>query len=88
MPNVEPPESTRLGEVVWLAPYPDALLTDDVFMSMPPAAPPGLRPLTQGMGRRPLRRPGPLPAATACCRAGTVRPPTGHRVTMAGPWGG
>ncbi len=26
MPNVEPPEPTRLGEVVWLEPYPDALL--------------------------------------------------------------
>ena len=26
MPKVEPPEPTRLGEVVWLQPYPDALL--------------------------------------------------------------
>lgn len=26
VPNVEPPEPTRLGEVVWLEPYPDALL--------------------------------------------------------------
>jgi RNA polymerase sigma-70 factor (ECF subfamily) len=26
MPNVEPPEATRLGEVVWLEPYPDVLL--------------------------------------------------------------
>ena len=26
VPNVEPPEPTRLGEVVWLQPYPDALL--------------------------------------------------------------
>ena len=26
MPNVEPPEPTRLGEVVWLEPYTDALL--------------------------------------------------------------
>ena len=25
-PEVEPPEPTRLGEVVWLEPYPDALL--------------------------------------------------------------
>ena len=25
VPGVEPPESTRLGEVVWLEPYPDAL---------------------------------------------------------------
>jgi RNA polymerase sigma-70 factor (TIGR02960 family) len=28
LPNVEPPEPTRLGEVVWLQPYPDALLED------------------------------------------------------------
>src|SRR6266568_2436285 len=59
--GVEPPEPTRLGEVVWLEPYPDALLegatgmplgpearyeqreamslallTDDVYVSMPP----------------------------------------------------
>ena len=26
MPEVEPPEPTRLGEVVWLEPFPDALL--------------------------------------------------------------
>ena len=26
MPEVEPPEPTRLGEVVWLQPFPDALL--------------------------------------------------------------
>jgi RNA polymerase sigma-70 factor (TIGR02960 family) len=26
VPNVEPPEPTRLGEVVWLQPYPDAIL--------------------------------------------------------------
>ena len=26
IPKVEPPEPTRLGEVVWLEPYPDALL--------------------------------------------------------------
>ena len=35
MPGVEPPEPTRLGEVVWLQPYPDALLEGV------PAAPPG-----------------------------------------------
>src|SRR5579872_2998457 len=28
VPGVEPPEPTRLGEVVWLEPYPDALLPD------------------------------------------------------------
>jgi RNA polymerase sigma-70 factor (TIGR02960 family) len=26
MPNVEPPEPTRLGEIAWLEPYPDVLL--------------------------------------------------------------
>ena len=35
VPNVEPPEPTRLGEVVWLQPYPDALLGGAT------AAPPG-----------------------------------------------
>jgi RNA polymerase sigma-70 factor (TIGR02960 family) len=35
VPRVEPPEPTRLGEVVWLQPYPDALLEDAV------GAPPG-----------------------------------------------
>jgi RNA polymerase sigma-70 factor (TIGR02960 family) len=28
VPNVEPPEPTQLGEVVWLQPYPDALLDE------------------------------------------------------------
>jgi RNA polymerase sigma-70 factor (TIGR02960 family) len=28
VPNVEPPEPTRLGEVVWLQPFPDALLEE------------------------------------------------------------
>jgi RNA polymerase sigma-70 factor (TIGR02960 family) len=28
MPEVEPPEPTRLGEVVWLEPFPDALLNE------------------------------------------------------------
>ena len=28
IPGVEPPEPTRLGEVVWLEPYPDAMLED------------------------------------------------------------
>ncbi|GAA5160212.1 sigma-70 family RNA polymerase sigma factor [Pseudonocardia eucalypti] len=30
IPNVEPPEPTGLGEVVWLEPFPDALLEEDV----------------------------------------------------------
>lgn len=28
IPNVDPPEPTRLGEVLWLEPFPDALLVD------------------------------------------------------------
>ncbi len=35
VPNVEPPEPTRLGEAVWLEPYPDALLEGAI------AVPPG-----------------------------------------------
>jgi RNA polymerase sigma-70 factor (TIGR02960 family) len=35
MPQVEPPEPTRLGEVTWLEPYPDALLEGAI------GAPPG-----------------------------------------------
>jgi RNA polymerase sigma-70 factor (ECF subfamily) len=34
VPNVEPPEPTRLGEVVWLQPYPDAVAEDAA--SVPP----------------------------------------------------
>src|SRR6266513_4071224 len=34
VPDVEPPEPTRLGEVVWLQPYPDALL--EGAASVPP----------------------------------------------------
>jgi RNA polymerase sigma-70 factor (TIGR02960 family) len=38
VPNVEPPEPTRLGEVVWLQPYPDDLLGDAAFGSPGPEA--------------------------------------------------
>ena len=34
IPGVEPPEPTRLGEAVWLEPFPDALL--DGAIGMPP----------------------------------------------------
>lgn len=37
VPGVEPPEPTRLGEVVWLEPYPDALL-DGIDLSLGPEA--------------------------------------------------
>ncbi len=38
VPNVEPPEPTRLGEVVWLEPYPDALLEGAIDVPLGPEA--------------------------------------------------
>ena len=38
MPGVEPPEPTRLGEVVWLEPYPDALLEGALDVPLGPEA--------------------------------------------------
>jgi RNA polymerase sigma-70 factor (ECF subfamily) len=38
IPEVEPPEPTGLGEVVWLEPYPDALLEDAVDVPLGPEA--------------------------------------------------
>jgi RNA polymerase sigma-70 factor (TIGR02960 family) len=38
VPNVVPPEPTRLGEVVWLEPYPDDLLGDPATSSLGPEA--------------------------------------------------
>ena len=38
MPNVEPPEPTRLGEVVWLQPFPDALLEGVIDAPLGPEA--------------------------------------------------
>jgi RNA polymerase sigma-70 factor (TIGR02960 family) len=38
MPEVEPPEPTRLGEVVWLEPYPDALLEGAIDVPLGPEA--------------------------------------------------
>ncbi len=37
-PEVEPPEPTRLGEVVWLEPYPDALLKGAINVPLGPEA--------------------------------------------------
>src|SRR5262249_12740073 len=34
VPNVEPPEPTRLGEVVWLEPYPDAYVEQQETLSL------------------------------------------------------
>ncbi|HJS27656.1 MAG TPA: RNA polymerase subunit sigma-70, partial [Actinomycetota bacterium] len=38
VPNVEPPVPTRLGEVLWLEPYPDALLEGALGMPLGPEA--------------------------------------------------
>jgi RNA polymerase sigma-70 factor (ECF subfamily) len=38
VPNVESPEPTRLGETVWLEPYPDALLEGPIDMPLGPEA--------------------------------------------------
>src|SRR5262244_3405602 len=38
VPNVEPPEPTRLGEVVWLEPFPDALLEGALDAPLGPEA--------------------------------------------------
>jgi RNA polymerase sigma-70 factor (TIGR02960 family) len=38
IPEVEPPEPTRLGEVVWLEPYPDALLEGAINLPLGPEA--------------------------------------------------
>jgi len=38
VPHVEPPAPTRLGEVVWLEPYPDALLEGAIGVPPGPAA--------------------------------------------------
>ena len=38
VPNVEPPEPTRLGDVPWLEPYPDALLKGALALPLGPEA--------------------------------------------------
>ena len=38
VPGVDPPEPTRLGEVVWLEPYPDALFEGAIDMTPGPQA--------------------------------------------------
>jgi RNA polymerase sigma-70 factor (TIGR02960 family) len=38
VPKVEPPEPTRLGEVLWLEPYPDALLEGAIDIPLGPEA--------------------------------------------------
>jgi RNA polymerase sigma factor (sigma-70 family) len=48
VPNVEPPEPTRLGEVVWLEPYPDALLQGAIGV---PLGPEGRYEVTESISR-------------------------------------
>jgi RNA polymerase sigma-70 factor (ECF subfamily) len=38
VPNVQPPDPTRLGEIVWLEPYPDALLQETIDAPVGPEA--------------------------------------------------
>jgi len=38
IPGVEPPEPTRMGEIVWLEPYPDALLEGAIDVAIGPEA--------------------------------------------------
>ncbi|HWF15703.1 MAG TPA: sigma-70 family RNA polymerase sigma factor [Acidimicrobiales bacterium] len=38
VPKVEPPEPTRLGEVLWLEPYPDALIEGAIDLPLGPEA--------------------------------------------------
>jgi RNA polymerase sigma-70 factor (ECF subfamily) len=38
IPDVEPPEPTRLGDIVWLEPYPDALLAGALDVPLGPEA--------------------------------------------------
>ena len=38
VPNVEPPAPTRLGAIVWLEPFPDALLEDAIVAPLGPEA--------------------------------------------------
>src|SRR4029450_4770707 len=38
VPQVEPPEPTRLGEVVWLEPFPDARLEGAIDVPLGPEA--------------------------------------------------
>jgi DNA-directed RNA polymerase specialized sigma24 family protein len=49
VPGVAPPELTRLGEVVWLQPFPDALLEGAVGVPLGP------RPVTSRPRRSPWR---------------------------------
>ena len=67
VPEIEPPEPTRLGEVVWLEPYPDALLEGAIDVPLGPEARyeqteahlAGLRDRAAGPARPPARRTHP-----------------------------
>ena len=70
VPHVEPPEPTRLGEVVWLEPYPDALL-GGAAESPRPRGP--LRTGRNDLAGLPDRTAGP--AAPPARRSGLARRP-------------
>jgi RNA polymerase sigma-70 factor (ECF subfamily) len=38
VPNIEPPAPTRLGEIVWLEPFPDAIFDEAIVASLGPEA--------------------------------------------------
>src|SRR5262245_2813262 len=65
IPGVEPPEPSRLGEAVWLEPFPDALLGGGDRRAARPGGPlradrshlPGLRDRPAGPTAAPARRP-------------------------------
>jgi DNA-directed RNA polymerase specialized sigma24 family protein len=63
-PGLDPPEPTRLGEVLWLEPYPDVLLAGW------PTAPPAPRPATRP--GRPSRWPSSPPCS--CYRPASAPP--------------
>jgi len=62
VPKVQPPEPTRLGEVVWLQPYPDTLFEGAVDVPLGPEAP-SLRgrPTCRSAPRPGMSRPKPSP---------------------------
>ena len=71
MPKVEPPEPTRLGEVLWLEPYPDALLEGAIDVPLGPEA----RYEQQRIDLPRVRDRAADPAAAPARRAGLARRP-------------
>jgi hypothetical protein len=67
IPEVEPPEPTRFGEVVWLEPFPDALLKGAI--DVPPLGPEARYELTEANS---------LAFVTHRCCAAIVQEPATH----------